>query len=175
MIDDDGKIHVVKGGAVMRLGIDDGETLKPGSKRGHPFDDRNAKIAQHGQIVRTRHFIDAGYGYAVYALADQALKGKGSGNGVRIGADQHHPVIISVEQSLKFGQTRRKFAEIGHRFTLFSPVVPRGLRREFPPARAGNAVCLPSRTLPPHGSHPPEAAEAPDGPRHAATSPSGHL
>ncbi len=105
MIDNHRKIHVVECRAVMRLRIHNGETLRAGGERRFPFDHGNAQIAQHGQIVRARHFVDAADSHTVHPLADQPLKGKGSGNSVRVGADQHHPVVIPVEQGLQFGQT----------------------------------------------------------------------
>lgn len=105
VIDNHRKVHVVKCRAVMRLGIHNGETLKAGRERRFPFDHGNAQIAQHGQIVRARHLVDPGDGHAVHALADQPLEGEGPGNRIGIGADQHHPVVIPVEQGLQFGQT----------------------------------------------------------------------
>ena len=84
MVDDDGEVYPREVRVMVRLGIHDGELLHLLPHGRAPLHQRDAQIAEHGEIVRPGDVVHPSQSHALHPGTDDARKGHGAADGVRV-------------------------------------------------------------------------------------------
>ena len=114
MVDDDGKVYPREVRVMMRLGVHYGEFLHLLPHGRTPLHQRDAQIAEHGEIVRPGDVVHAGQSHVLHPGADDARKSHGTADGVRVCIDEDAPVLVPVQQGIDLFELGRHHTEIGH-------------------------------------------------------------